>query len=520
MNFLRQSLIAASIITIAANMISRLLGFFREAVIANYFGTSEMMDIFIIAFTVPEVVAMVVYTALPASLIPYIINSKQTNDNSEFRGFWTGFFMFLTISSIITFSLLSARNVIINTIAPRLTEDGYALAYYIITVSSFYVFFRILESYFRAWLHAKKHYVIPSLSNIILNLIILAIVYLIYEKVYVQSLAVGWLVGSFILLAMNSIMLLKIMRKNIIGSMDTAWAAGLIKIFFLIVLVESISLSFPLVDRFLAARYLETGIISGLRYALLLMIIPASIFAISYNTVSLPWISDLIKSGDKFAINQFYSKSVSILFYTIGISAMGFLLFSDEIVQVAFKRGQYDIYSSFLTAGPLRYYAVGIVFYSLYVFQMRFYYATKKIVRLALILVVMTCLKILSSLILIQYMGQKGLALSTSLMWIAGFLIMTIDLTVSFQIRFIFFKDILKIVLNLFIAGLIWFILKSFWNINTSIDLLTGVLQLAFIGATGICVYVIFGKIMNVEIQSRCIKIILSIFKGSEVKRL
>jgi len=280
-----------------------------------------------------------------------------------------------------------------------------------------------------------------------------------------------------------------------------------------VVLVECISLLFPIIDRSLATRYLETGMISGLRYAFILIIIPPGVFAISYNTASLPWISDLIKSGDYSLINQFYYKSVNILLYTIGISALVFFSFSEEIVHLAFERGQYDLNSVILTVGPLRYYALGIIFYSIYIFQMRIYYASKRIIRLAAILFIMLALKILTSILLVDDLGQNGLALSTTIMWIAGFIIMTYDLRYNLRIILALKSEFIKIIINLSVVGLVWFMIKSIWQTDIDANFLNTMFHLGVMVITGLAIYLILGKILRIEIQDSAFNILRSIFK-------
>src|SRR5512137_1501160 len=66
----RQTLVAASIVTIGTNIAGRVLGYAREAMIAGYFGTSATLDLFLLAFTIPELITFVAFAAIPTALIP------------------------------------------------------------------------------------------------------------------------------------------------------------------------------------------------------------------------------------------------------------------------------------------------------------------------------------------------------------------------------------------------------------------------------------------------------------------
>jgi len=100
------------------------------------------------------------------------------------------------------------------------------------------------------------------------------------------------------------------------------------------------------------------------------------------------------------------------------------------------------------------YLALGIVFYSVYLFQIKFYYARMTLRRLGIILTFMLLLKILLSLVLVQPMQQNGLALATAITWLCGAIIMTRDLgkTLRVSISSLLSSDGYKIALSVVIT--------------------------------------------------------------------
>ena len=112
----------------------------------------------------------------------------------------------------------------------------------------------------------------------------------------------------------------------------------------------------------------------------------------------------------------------------MGLIAAGLIIFPTEIVRLSFQRGVFDYTSLVLTSSPFMYFALGIVFYSVYVFQIKFYYARMTLLRLGVMLTGMLALKIGLSFLLVGPMEQDGLALATSITWLAGALMMTVDL--------------------------------------------------------------------------------------------
>ncbi len=111
--FLRQSLVTASVITITANMLSRVFGYFREASIANYFGTSSIFDTFILAFTIPELVAAIIFTAMPVALLPALKKMPQCSSDDDSKAFWSGLITLSLLFAVISILIFAFRETLI-----------------------------------------------------------------------------------------------------------------------------------------------------------------------------------------------------------------------------------------------------------------------------------------------------------------------------------------------------------------------------------------------------------------------
>jgi len=493
-------LAAASIITVGISVINKIFGYIREAVIAGYFGTSAIFDIFILAFTIPEIVASIIMMALPAALIPSLRDQPPGERKDKSGFFWQGAIILTPIFAALSMAIFLFRKELFLFFASDYSTADQNLGPRLLAISSGIVFFRGMESYFRSWMFEKKHFIVPYTSNLILDICILVSIFILFGRLGIESLAYGWLIASVVLFIYNFVFAFIMVKPP--SKIDFAWSWGgkILKLMAAVSLIELASMSFPLVDRFIAARVLAEGQISALRYAANLISIPVIIFIVSFGTASFPWISDLSNESGVERLRKLYSESIGLIVFVMLAVSIGVAIFANDIVKIAFNRGAFDEMSIMLTSGPLAIYALGVVFYSVYGFQMRIYYAKMNYKRLGTILFAMMLIKIFTSLILVRPLGHNGLALSTSITWLVGFIIMTSDLGKSMQFPVSKFvsRPYAKIIGVAVIMGIFWLITSFVWS-SSGQSLVVTFLYLSLIAIVGLALYVILAAKMGIS---------------------
>jgi putative peptidoglycan lipid II flippase len=501
MKFLKQSLITASAITIMANFLSRFFGYFREAINANFFGTSSGMDTFIIAFTVPEIIASVAFMSVPPAIIPLLKNYNQNRDIEESRNFWSGFYLFFIVFLFLSIAVYFFRFQILEFLMPAVDPGAANLAERILTISSGLIFFRGLEVYFRSWLFAKKHFIIPAFSNIILNIVILLCVIFLYDKINIESLAFGWLLASIVIFAINGAYAFKIVNPKLNFEISRGWINVAVKSIFAVCIIEFMASLFLIIDRYLAANYLGIGELAGLRYAFIIIALPVGVISASYNIASFPWISDMIRREDLENIKSLLKKSMNFLFFIMGFIAIFVFIFPEEIVTLAFQRGKFTGDSLSLTSLPLKYYAIGLLFHSLYIFLIRFYYAKGKMMRLGVILFLVLFIKFAGSIILLKPLENSGLALATSIARIFGFVMIAIDMKkeIGVSLFSMITGSAFKIGSILLLSVLFFVGIKNFFPFHGDGGFIPGFVHLSLLFGGGSLLVLVVGYWINIE---------------------
>ncbi len=493
----------------------RLLGFAREAYFASYFGTSDIFDVFIIAFTIPELFGMILFSAMPMALIPLIKSGNTDDKNEESHYFWSGLFWFGIGFGILSVLFFIFRQELIFWLAPKLSSEMVNLANDLSGILSVFIFLRGLEIYFRSWCFLKMHFLAPAFSTIIVNLIIICSLVFLFDRFHVKALAYGWVADGAALLLFNGYFAFKVVKPKLNIKIDPVWVAALTRSLLAVTIIECISMSYSLVDRFFAGHYLGTGPISALRYASTLISIPSGVFVAAFNVASFPWIAELLKLNRIEDLGNLYAKTVRALLFFLGFAAMGIGLFAGDIVRIALGRGKFDEVSLALTTMPLVIYAIGITFQAVYTFQMRFYFAARQIFRLGVILSLMLILKLILSAVLVQQLAHEGLALATVCAAVLGFLIMTVDiwkkLKFSFSAKLTTFT--IKTLGVMASVAAIWMGLKFLWPSHQSDSMSLLFVRLSLFSLIGLVMLFIFGKFFKHPESQQAIELLSAKFK-------
>lgn len=510
---MKQSLISATLMTVGGNILGRLFGFFREAVIASYFGTTALLDLFILAFTIPEIIGTVLFQAMPSSLIPALARrSEESKNDREAEGnlFWSGLVWFALIFFALGVIVFLLREPILRQLSGTLSSEHIALGKRLIAILSIFIFLRGLEAYFRSWCFARKHFAAPAVGNILTNVGIIGSVYFLFDILHIETLAWGWTVGALLLTISNGIFAFVVVKPGLPRIARSPWVTAVARSVVIIAGVELISMVYPLIDRYLAAQYLGPGPISALRYAATMITIPAGVFVAGFNLAAFPWISDYSSGNNNERLLGMYTGSIRMLVLFMSLVGVGIAIFSTDIVKVVLERGAFDETSLELTASPMAVYCIGIVFHAVHSFQMRFYYAHQYLKRLAYILVSGLAIKSLLSVILIHYLDHEGLALATAAAWTLNCVIMTLDLEFRFKLTAL--KETGRIALPMLpmlaiVVGY-WYLLGLLWPIEPGLSTVVRFARLMVMGGSGLALYLVLAKLFRLPEARRVWKLV------------
>jgi putative peptidoglycan lipid II flippase len=410
------SIARASIVLSSLSLMSKAIGFGREVIYAKTFGLSSEYDLFLSSTALITVINIAFIFLIQHYFIPTYNKLKNESPQSgeDFFNytFWWSIFigiLLVLILYLVARPLLSAYMKDVNQI--RLVKGIKIFSIYLFTIP-----FNNGIALISAYMQAKFRFVFPAVSQIILNIIVIVLVLFFSDKINVFILPIAFVfanVIAFIILLRPVINIIsfnyiKIFNREI-GKIEYD------KLFYLLI-IEVLSLSYVLVDRYFISRIPEGGI-AAMNYAVIIFALPISIISIPLNTTLFSRFSrDNVRSISNTKFDLFKSIQIS----TFIIMPLGFIFYfwGGSLLHIFFQRGAFTSNSTYLTFEVLKYYTIGLVFYSGYLIFVKFFYSINQYRTVMWLSIIAFFLKIILNFSLINNYMQNGMAFSTSLVYI------------------------------------------------------------------------------------------------------
>ncbi len=417
----KSQVIKAAGVVGSATLLSRILGYIRDAVIAWYFGAGHSTDAFIAAFRIPNLLRKLFGEgAISNAFIPVLTDYLTKDGRQEaLRLARSALFVLSILLVVISLSGIALSPLIVKAVAPGFVDSPgkIPLTITLTRIMFPYIFFLGLVALCMGVLNVFGHFAAPALAPVLLNLAMIGAVFFIcpYLPHPVIGLAIGVILGGILQL---SLQLPFMVRKGIIPKQrGNLFHPGLKKIGRLmppIIFGGAVYQINILVDGLLGSL-LKEGSVSYLYFADRLVQFPLGVFAIAAATAVLPSLSREAAINDFAALKDTFGYAVRlIIFFTIP-SMVGLIILREPIVALLFQRGQFSSLATQLTAQALLYYAIGLGAFSAVKIVAATFFALKDSRTPMIMAMISVTANIVLGIILMGPMAHAGLALATSL---------------------------------------------------------------------------------------------------------
>ena len=350
-------------------LISRILGYLRDILIAIFLGASIFADAFFVAFRLPNTFRrLFAEGTFNAAFIPSYTSAKIENKKKG-KNFAD---KVLSLLLLILLFLVTLAEIftpyLIYAIAPGFLENQvkFHLAVELTRITFPFLFFVSLSSFFAGILNSNNKFAAAAAAPIILNvvLIISLILSFIFELNYTKHLSYGVTIAGIIQLLYLIYITKKYYEPNLIFNLKLN---SKVKFFFKKLLPSVLSSGVTqiniLVGTIIAS--FQSGAVSYLYYADRVYQINLAVAGIAVGTVSLPVLSKAFKMKNVKKISDIQNKSfeLSILFSVP--ASFGLILASNEIVNALFGYGSFSLNDVEMTAVALKFFGYGVPAFAL-----------------------------------------------------------------------------------------------------------------------------------------------------------
>ena len=457
-------------------IISRLLGYLRDILIAVFLGTSFLADVFFVAFRIPNTFRRLFSEGtFNAAFVPSYaleLSKGQKKANSFANEVFNLLFLSLLILVLVVQLFMPA---FVSLIAPGFIDDTEKidLAIKLTRITFPFLMLVSLASFFSAILNSYNKFAAAAAAPIILNIILIGVLFLnkslndnlVYYLSYgvtiaglLQLIFLYFFVKKYLKIKFNFQLSINNKVKNFFKKLlPSIFSSGVTQIN---ILVGTIIASF------------QASAVSYLYYADRIYQINLAIAGIAISVVILPQLSKHIQQKKKSKIDLIQNKALELSLFLSLPASIALLIGSEEIISALFGYGEFDKKSTYNSAQALFFFSLGLPAFAMIKVFSNFFFANQDTKSPFYISFISVMLNILISIYFFNSIGFIIIPIATTISSWFNLLILFLILRKRnlFSFNDIFIKRFFRIIFSSILMGLFFNYLIHFFSDQMSFD--------------------------------------------------
>jgi putative peptidoglycan lipid II flippase len=405
-------------------ILSRVLGFIRDVLIAAVLGTSSVADAFFVAFRVPNMFRrLFAEGAFDAAFIPLFAKRLHADGPDAARRFAGHALAGLTLV-LVAFAVLAeiAMPWLMLLLAPGFRSDPakFDLAVMLARIALPYLVCMSLVALYSGVLNALGRFAIaalaPTLLNVVLIAVLLALVALGNSDQSAAGMALAWGVVASGLLQVLVVafaaakvgMRVPVERPRLTPDMQRLMALAAPGI-----VAGGMAQITVVISTIIAT--LQDRVVSWLYYADRIFQLPLGVIGVAIGVVLLPDLSHKLRTGDHAAVLASENRALEFALLLTMPAAVALFVAAEPIMRVLFQRGAFTAVDTNATAGMLSALALGLPAYVLIKVLHPSYFAREDTKTPMIFAGISMAANIVLSFTLFMAIGAVGIAIATML---------------------------------------------------------------------------------------------------------
>lgn len=476
-------------------IVSKIIGLMRETSLAYFFGTSAIVDTYILATTIPCIIFGCL-DAVAVAITPIYMSARNESEikANKLLSNIISWVCLISIILIIIFEIFSKNFINLFLIFNNATVDAEVLTtYFRITLLT--VFFNPIAQIYLSYLRCKDKSIIAQIIELTISSF--QIIFIIVAGITLNTifLPIGYAIAHFSCMLFAYIFSKHKLSFDISRNKETKET---FKLIFPTFLGNTIAQINAFIDKLFASS-LAIGSIAALNYSNIIKNLYYAVFTAPLVSIYYPKISEYIATKQKKKTKELINNIVmKLILFLIPISVFSFI-FSKNIIQILFMRGNFNEESLVKTNLAFKMYLIGVFAICLREVFLRCLYSLKKNKKVIFINVINVLLNIILNAIFIKRFEYYGLALATSISNIIVLPIYFYELNKEKIIDLkIITKSFIKIMLISIVMAIVLLIVKNNILFPQNIIAQLGYMIVTFIiGALIFCIMYFFKDIVK-----------------------
>lgn len=402
-------------------VISRITGFARDMILAYFFGATAALDIYVIAYRVPNFLrGLFAEGAFSQAFIPVLSEYRQQRGEEETKKF-LDHVAGLMVAVLFVFTLIAIliAPLLVYVFAPGFINDAskIELTASMLRITFPYIFFISLAAYVGGILNTYGKFGVPAFAPNLLNLALIVAAAFVAPHFAepVKALAWGISIGGMAQLAFQ---LPFLYRLGLMPRPSILWQdAGVKRVLKLMVPAifgVSVAQISVLIDMSLAS-FLPTGSFVWLNFSDRLTSFPMGVFGVAIATVVLPHLSRKYASQSHQEFSEALDWALKFVLIIALPAAIGIAILAGPILATLFQHGKITEFDVEMTRRSLWGFTVGIPAFMLVKVFASGFYSRQNIKTPVKIAITSLLANIVLAVVLVFPLKHAGLALATSL---------------------------------------------------------------------------------------------------------
>ncbi len=436
------------VITLAA----KLLGLWRDRLLAISYGTGMEANAFLMASRIPRVFFDVIFaSAIAACFIP-VFNEYLTRSGKKEAFKFSG--NFITVVGILTFGITALGMIFAEPLTAFLA-DGYdaetmALCVKLTQMMFPTVLFTGIAYCFVGILQSSDEFNIPAFISVVSNAVVIVYFYVFNDKFGITGLAIAFLIAW---LAQAIIQIPSLRKKHFEFYPSPKFNTdGMKKVFTLVIPVMVSTWVLPInqiVNAKFGSHLFDGAGVSAIELSYNLYLIIVGVFVLSVTNFIFPRMSKQAAGNDTEGFKHTISATMHTSLFVVVPMMVGMMLMSSQLVEFIYGGGEFGAFSIEITSRSLFFVSLGMVGYAIQAVLSRAFFAEQsgKVPLIAGAAAILS--NIVLCILLVDRFDVSGLAIASAVSSTVNAIILIIPLHRK-GIKFAdkaFLKDMVKIVL-------------------------------------------------------------------------
>jgi len=404
-------------------VVSRVLGFIRDMLIAAVLGASSITDAFFVGFRVPNMFRRIFAEgAFNAAFIPLFTKRLHADGEAVARDFAALALSGLTLV-LVVFTVLAeiAMPWLMLLLAPGFADDPdkFHLAVLLARIALPYLLFMSWVALYTGLLNVRGHFAAaafaPSLLNVVLIAVLLGIVATGTGEQTVAGIALAWGVAISGLLQVAIVAVVAARNGLRLGLQRPRLTPDIRRLVRLAVpgVIAGGMAQITIVISTIVAS-LEDRVVSWLYYADRIFQLPLGMIGVAVGVVLLPDLSHKLRAGNAKAVIESENRALEFSLLLTVPAAVALFVAASPIMRVLFERGAFTTFDARATAGMLSALALGLPAYVLIKVLQPSFFAREDTRTPMIYAGVAMAANAALSFVLFVFVGAVGIAVATS----------------------------------------------------------------------------------------------------------